>query len=70
MFPSGREVLIECLKAVAPGGRVGILHYIWPRPPTLKQVGFETRQVAAISVLVGYGNRVRLFSVFEREPTS
>ncbi len=69
VFPSAQEVLEHSLKAVAPGSRVGILHYLWPRPPTEKRIGFKVKPVAAISVLVGFGNRVRLFSVFEREPT-
>jgi hypothetical protein len=45
---------------VAPGCRVGILHFVLPSPPK------EARFVAAVAVLTGYNNRVRVFSVFER----
>lgn len=59
-LPTANELLRNGLRVVRPRGRVGILHYLWPSPPK------EARSVAAISVLVGFNNRVRLFSVFER----
>lgn len=59
-YPLPSEVLKRMLEAVKPGGRVGLLHYELPRPPK------DVRFVAAVAVIVGYGNRVRLFSVFER----
>lgn len=67
-FPKPRAILGTALHHVRPGGRVGMLHYICPRPPA--QVDdCEIRFVAAASVLVGFDNRVRIFSVFEkREP--
>jgi hypothetical protein len=40
---------------------LGILHVLVPRPPK-KGVRF----FAAVSVLVGYGNQMRVFSVFEK----
>jgi hypothetical protein len=60
-LPKPTELLKMMLQKVKPGGRVGILHYILPRPPK------GTRFVACITVIVGFGNRPRLFSVFERE---
>ena len=60
VLPSPRKILENSLRVVAPGGRVGILHYVAPRPPR------EVKFVASVSVLVGYENRVRLFSVYER----
>jgi hypothetical protein len=39
-----------------------MLHYVLPQPP---RVG--VRFVACIGVIVGYNNRMRCFSVFERE---
>jgi hypothetical protein len=59
-FPEPSKLLRTCLDAVRPGGRVGFLHYIWPRPPK------TARSVAAIGVIVGFGNRIRIYSVFER----
>lgn len=60
-LPSPNELLCNCLAAVRPGGRVGMLDYIWPQPPK------NARSVAVIGVLVGFNNRIRVFSVFERE---
>lgn len=65
LYPEPRKLLADCLRAVRPGGRVGFLHYIWPRPPA-PSIGFKTRSVAVITVLMGFGNRGRLFSVYER----
>lgn len=59
-FPKPGALVARCLKAVRPGGRVGILHYEWPRPPK------DARSVAVVGVLVGFSNRIRCFSVFER----
>ena len=54
-------ILRRALDALLPGGRVGVLHVRAPRPPT-KGVRFA----ASVAVLVGYGNQVREFSVFEK----
>lgn len=51
----------RALNIVRIGGRVGVLDYYWPRPPR-KGVTL----VACIGVTVGWGNRIRVFSVFER----
>jgi hypothetical protein len=61
MFPSANQLLGHALRAVAVGGKVGMLHYILPQPPR-ENVKF----VACIGVIVGYNNRMRCFSVFER----
>ena len=61
-FPSANQLVKNAIDRLEPGGRVGILHYIWPSPPK------NSRSVAAVSVLVGFNNRVRLFSVFEKLP--
>jgi hypothetical protein len=65
-YPSPNLLLKNALQAVRPGGRVGLLHYVLPQPPRPEVVGFETRFVACVSVYVGFNNRVRCFSVFER----
>ena len=62
VYPQPRQLLARCLECVRIGGRVGFLHYEWPRPPDWIGV----RPVALIGVIAGYGNRMRAFSVFER----
>lgn len=59
-LPSPNAILRRALEIVRPGGRVGILHYILPQPPK------DVRFVAAVGVLVGYNNRIRIYSVFEK----
>lgn len=61
-FPSANKVLRNMLDAVCPGGRVGMLHYVLPQPPRE-----GVRFVACVGVIVGYNNRMRVYSVFERE---
>jgi hypothetical protein len=64
-YPQPNLLLKNGLMAVRPGGRVGILHYLVPRPPS-ENIGFKTRFVACIGVVVGFNNRIRAFTVFER----
>lgn len=59
-YPAPNKLLRNCLDAVRPGGRVGIIHYLAPQPP--KGVRF----VAAVAVLSGFNNRARLYSTYER----
>lgn len=61
-FPSANQVLKRMLAVVRPGGRVGMLHYVLPQPPRE-----GVRFVACVGVIVGFNNRMRVFSVFERE---
>ena len=63
-FPKANLILKRMLEAVLPGGRVGMLHYILPQPPRQ-----GVRFVAAVAVIVGFNNRIRCFSVFERDDT-
>ena len=62
-LPSANLLLKNGLNAVRPGGRVGVLHYIWPSPPK----DLLVRLVATITVLMGYNNRARIYSVYERK---
>jgi hypothetical protein len=64
-YPSPNLLLKNALWAVRPGGRVGLLHYQLPSPPS-ERIGFKTRFVACIGVVVGFNNRIRVFSVFEK----
>lgn len=67
VYPSPNLLLKNCLCAVQPWGKVGFLHYRAPRPPSPASVGFETRFVASISVMVGFDNSLRHYSVYERK---
>lgn len=61
VLPSANELLRNALKSVLVGDRVGMLHYILPQPP---KVG--AKFIACVGVIVGFNNRMRVFSVFER----
>ena len=60
-MPRANALLKNALAAVRLGGRVGMLHYVLPQPPR-EGVKF----VACVGVIVGFNNRMRCFSVFER----
>lgn len=59
-YPNPRAVVAAMLRALRPGQRCGILHYMPPRPPP------STRFVACVAVNLGFDNRTRCFSVYER----
>lgn len=61
-LPNLNDLLKRCLSIVRPGGKVGVLDYFVPRPPK-KGVRF----CACVGVLTGFGNRMRAYTVFERE---
>ena len=61
VLPSLNDLLKRALAVTRIGGRVGVLDYYFPRPPTT-----GVTLVACIGVTVGWGNRMRCFSVFER----
>lgn len=70
-YPSPNKILRNMLDAVRVGGRVGMLHYVVPQPPSHEAkrnpVTYKVRFVACVAVFVGFNNRMRAFSVFERE---
>lgn len=59
-FPSPNLLLRLALSHVPVGGMVGVLHYIIPQPPS------SAKFTACAAVFVGYNNRMRAFSVFQR----
>jgi hypothetical protein len=62
VFPHDlNDLLKRALECVEPGGRVGVLDYLWPSPP-----GKLGKEVAVIAVGTGRNNRARWFTVFER----
>lgn len=60
-LPTPREILKLGLDALKPGQRVGILHVVQPRPP--KDAALF---VAKITVSLGFDNRERVFTVYEK----
>lgn len=62
-LPTANHLLRVGLELVKPGGKVGVLHYVWPQPPK------TARSIACIGVIAGFNNRMRCFSVFERIAT-
>lgn len=59
------NILIKNALAVLPiGGRVGLIHYSLPAQPK------NAKFIAAVGVLCGFNNRIRCFSVFERNDNS
>lgn len=59
-YPTPNQLIKNALDVVGQGGRVGLIHYILPSPP--KDAFF----VAAVGILCGYNNRIRVYSVFEK----
>lgn len=59
-YPRPNVLVKNALDVLPPGGRVGLIHYILPSPPP------GSVFVAAVGVLCGYNNRIRVYSVFEK----
>jgi hypothetical protein len=60
-YPSPVKIVANALAMLPPGGRVGIIHYMIPKPPA------GARFIASVGVLCGFNNRIRVYSVFEKE---
>lgn len=60
-LPEPRALIRDAMDVLAVGGRVGLLHYQWPRPPAK-----GVKSIACIGVIAGFDNRIRCFSVFEK----
>lgn len=61
VYPSPGFLAVNALHSLEPGQRVGIIHYAVPRRPT------GSRFVACVGVACGFGNRLRCYSVFEKQ---
>jgi len=59
-YPAPGLIVRNAIAALEPGQRVGIIHYLLPKPPA------NTRFVAAAGVVCGFNNRIRIYSVFEK----
>jgi hypothetical protein len=62
VLPPLNLMLKHAIAAVRLGGRVGVIDYLLPQPPR-----DGVRFVACVGVIVGFNNRMRVFSVFEKE---
>lgn len=62
-LPSPFMLLRQALRVLKPGGRVGILHYLWAD----LQPGFGPKEKAVAMVTCGRNSRARHFVVFEKE---
>lgn len=61
VLPAASQLIRNALDVLEVGRRVGILDYEFPRPPSK-----GVKLVAACGVLMGYGNRIRCYTVFEK----
>ena len=62
VLPSPYVIVKNAIAALELGRRVGILHYFAPQAPR------GSKFVACATVLCGFNNRARLFSVYEKQP--
>lgn len=61
MYPNPHTLMHNALCVVPTGIKVGMIHYIVPKCPKFAKF------VACVGIVCGFGNRIRCFSVFERE---
>lgn len=59
-LPNPNKLVKDCLEIIDVGKKVGMLHYIWPSCPK------NATSIACVGVLVGFNNRIRCFSVYEK----
>ncbi|MBE3093975.1 MAG: hypothetical protein IMZ52_03010 [Actinobacteria bacterium] len=59
-FPNPNELVKKCINSIGVGKKVGILHYICPSCPK------NAKFIACIGIIMGFNNRIRCFSVYER----
>lgn len=60
-FPKKAQLLADTLEYLTVvGGRVGVLDYLWVRPPEWAKC------IAQITVICGFANRARVYAVYEK----
>jgi len=59
-YPSPNVILRRSLDALPIGGKVGMIHYALPGCPA------DAKFIAAVGILCGFNNRIRVYSVFEK----
>lgn len=60
-YPRPQHLLKEALRVTAPGGRIGIVHFLVPHSPK------GCRIVAVRGIVTGCGYRIRALTVYQRE---
>jgi len=69
-YPNPNKLVANSLDVLPVGRKVGIIHYVIPRCPTrLDEAGNRVeiaKFIACVGVACGFGNRVRVFSVYEK----
>ncbi len=60
-LPEANLIVRSAMDVLCHGGRIGILDYVWPQPPSK-----GVKSIACIGVIAGFNNRMRCFSVFEK----
>jgi len=65
VYPEPDPLLRLCLQHTRPGGRVGFLHWYWPKPPQ-EVDGCAIKEVFVLPVTTGRGSRWRGYIVFEK----
>lgn len=60
-YPSPGKLVQNALNALLVGQRVGTIHYVVPRQPK------PSKFIACVGVACGFGNRLRCYSVFEKQ---
>jgi len=60
VYPKPNTLIKNALDALAVGGRVGLIHYVLLGGPK------NAKFVAAVGILCGFNNRIRVFSVFQK----
>ena len=59
-YPKPNVLIRNAMEALPVGGRVGLIHYQLPAKPK------DAKFIAAIGVMCGFNNRIRVYSVFEK----
>jgi len=59
-IPNPNDLLKRALDLIPIGKKIGVLHYICPSCPK------SAKFICCIGVLVGFNNRIRCFSVYEK----
>jgi hypothetical protein len=60
VYPKPNELIKNALDVLPVGGRVGLIHYSLPAQPK------NAKFIAAIGILCGFNNKIRVFSVFAK----
>lgn len=63
-YPKPKHLMQEAYRLLRPGGRVGMLHFLFVQPPAK-----DARLLALIGVVTGCNGKIRVFTVYEKPQT-